>query len=255
MRIFGHCSRVESADRLERGSSQDRARATKKCGVPEVITGLDHVVEKVLLWRDAAGEVQIAFIRIGIVEMLRCLHEREQGVGKKADGFTEEAADGYMIRVEDRYQLAVGLLKGVVQIAGFGAAVVGSRDVIRPEIPAQLLDFRPAAVIQHVHALSRIVDGERTNHRAAEDIDRLIVRRNKHVDGREGVGQRWGRTVHQFQRLEITEEQNDEPVDFRGKQKDGDDGIGRRAEIHRRADSPVEIARGSEGAEEDDERA
>src|SRR5215475_1905491 len=113
----------EATDGLNGRPAQNGTGATEKGGIPEIISRLDDVIEKRLLGCYFSGEMQIAFVRVGIEEMLRRLDQRNVGVLKKADCLLEKTAHRYVVSIEDRQQLSLCLSQGRIQVSCFGVVV------------------------------------------------------------------------------------------------------------------------------------
>ena len=64
-----------------------------------------------------------------VVEGVRTLHDADFGIGKEADGAHQEIALGHEIGIENRDEFAAGVGQRVIDIAGFGAVIVGAREI------------------------------------------------------------------------------------------------------------------------------
>lgn len=79
MGVFGDGLGREPADPLDRDTPQDGARPAEECRIPEIISVLDHAIEQVAFGWGAEARGQIALERVGGIEVMRRLHERDLG--------------------------------------------------------------------------------------------------------------------------------------------------------------------------------
>src|SRR5262249_1299442 len=116
----------EAADSLNGRAAHDSTGTTKEGGIPEIISWLNDVIEERLLRRHLSGEMQIAFVRVGIEEMLRTLDQSNVVVFKKTDCLLQKTTHRHMVSVKDRQQLSVCLLQRLIQVSCFGVMVVSA---------------------------------------------------------------------------------------------------------------------------------
>src|SRR5262245_47205869 len=102
MGVLGNGLCFEATDSINGRSAQDRTRTAEESGIPEIIPWLNNVIEKRLLRRYLSGEMQVAFVRVGIEEMLCSLDQRNFGVFKKAYRLLQETTHRHMVSVENR---------------------------------------------------------------------------------------------------------------------------------------------------------
>src|SRR5215467_4151850 len=101
----------------------------------------------------------------------------------------------------------------MVQVACFGVSIIGTAQVHSAEAFHHFLNLRSAAIIENVNRLVAVIDSLCADDSPANDIYGFVIRRNKNVDGRKHFGSVWSALLH-FNRLEVTQEQNNEPVDL-----------------------------------------
>ena len=83
MRIFGDALMRDPAGRFESGAAQHGTGTTKERRIPQIVRILDHAVEEFPFIGNTAKVGEIAFKRIGRIEMMRRLQHGEIGVAKK----------------------------------------------------------------------------------------------------------------------------------------------------------------------------
>ena len=231
--VLGHRLYLEAADRLDRGAAQHGARAAEEGRVPEVVAGLDHVVEEGLLGSDPALQVQVALEGVGVEEVLGGLDERDTRVLEESDRLAQEAPHRHVIGVEDRDQVAMGPRQRVVEVAGLGVRVVGARQVEAAQLARQGFEGLTAAVVEEEHLLARVVDGERPDQRAPHDRERLVIRGDEDVHAGKALQRRRGPALER-DRLEVAEEEDQHAVDLGAQQQDRDRPVERAVEVQRR---------------------
>src|SRR6516165_6104866 len=99
----------------------------------------------------------------------------------------------------------------MVQVARLGVPIIGTAYVDSPEAFRHFLNLRSAAIIENVNRLVAVIDSLCADDSPSNDICGFVIRRNKNVDGRKHFGSVCSALLH-FNRLEVTQEQNNEPV-------------------------------------------
>ncbi len=147
------------------------------------------------------------------------LDQEQLRVGQEiADRLLQERPRRRVVGVEHHHQVAARMGEAVVEVAGLGVEVPGSRQVAHAHRGAELLQLRApfarargggrigrcaflvrAAIVEepHRHPPGRIDHRPRGRQGLGEEIRVLVVARDKHVDGgnvrRERPGRRTGR--------------------------------------------------------------
>ncbi|GBR06600.1 hypothetical protein AA0323_1452 [Asaia siamensis NRIC 0323] len=105
-------------DFLQGTSTDYSAGATKEGCVPEIIPVLDQAIEKIAFrWHEGAVG-KIALKRIGRIEMMRCLYQRETLIGHEwTHGLDKKVTLGYVIAVKNRNEIALGQGHRMIEIA------------------------------------------------------------------------------------------------------------------------------------------
>ncbi len=255
VRIFRDGFDGDAADLVQRFAAQDGAGTAKEGRVPEVVAVLHDSVKKLALVGNDAELPEVALKGIGRIKVVRRLHHRQPGVTQKpAHSHLQEAARGHVIGVEDRDQRRMRGFEGGVDVARLGVLVVGARPVADAGIEGELLKFRAAAVVEDVDV--ELVGGpihvERAQRGVTHHVERLVVGGNEHVDVRPFlriVGQSDGSAAQRPDGLEVTQEQDDECVDFstqKAKDEKGVEGAGVACRILEEAndlvDAPISVA-------------
>ena len=183
--ILGDGAGRNAADQLQRRSPDHAVGAATESGVPGVAAGQHAIEEEALLIGEQARRAEIELHRIRIEEALGRLHDADARVGEEAERAIEKIPVRHEVGIEDRDELTVGQLKGMVDVAGFGVAVVGAPEIAHALAGAELLQPIAPAVVQHPDARIGIVDALGADDRALEDLQILVVGGNKHVDRRQ----------------------------------------------------------------------
>ena len=108
-----------------------------------------------------------------------------------------------MVGVEHGDERGVGLRQRVVDVARLRALVLGARDVADAVARGEIAHRRVVAVVEHVDPDLRAAQADRGGDRQVDDVRRLLVDRDEHVDRHAAaVGARFSRTrscatVHQ----------------------------------------------------------
>ena len=115
---------------LDGVAAQDGAGAAAEGAVPGIARDEDHVVPFALVVLHHVGQAQVDLKYVGIVKMLRRLHDDDPRIGKEeTDRAVQEIAMGSEVGVEDREQFALRELQSVVDVARLGVLVVGPADI------------------------------------------------------------------------------------------------------------------------------
>jgi hypothetical protein len=138
--ILGDRLDGDAADAAERFDADDGVRAAPERGLPAVLAGLDRPVEQSLLAeRDVPAPapepraVATVLKRIQVVEVLRCLDDRNRGIGEVAERVAEKSRSDDVIRIEHADHVEVEARERVVEIARFGVATVLASHIVRAE--------------------------------------------------------------------------------------------------------------------------
>src|SRR6266567_8339547 len=124
-----------------------------------------------------------------------------------------------MIGIENRNQLAAREPQGMVDVAGLGMLIVAARDIPGSYAGSKLAKLLSSSIIQYKDSdlVRGIVHRERSYDSWPHHAQRLIVGRNKNIDGgpptripRQGNG--WA--TQGSQGLEVTEEECDKSVEL-----------------------------------------
>src|ERR1700720_396170 len=123
----------ESADLLEKVAPYDKRGADAKSTAPGILGRLEDIEEDALIVDPGPRRCQIVLDRIRIVEELRGLNDGRARIVEHADCPAENVAARREVRIEHEDQWGVGFSRrttqSVVEIACFGAFIVGPRDV------------------------------------------------------------------------------------------------------------------------------
>jgi hypothetical protein len=123
--ILGDRLAGETANGLKRLAAQHRCRTAEEGCIPLVEAALQHRVEHLVLRRHRAEGPEILFQRIGIEEIMRCLHQEQLRIFlEEAHGFLEEFANRRMVGVKHHDQIGLRHLEAVIEIAGLGVIVL-----------------------------------------------------------------------------------------------------------------------------------
>ena len=201
MRVLGHGLEGEAVGIGQRHAADDRAGSAKEGGVPQIIAALDRAVEQIALAREIANRPEIPLHRIGRIEVMRRLDERERLVPlEPAHRHLQERAGRHVIAVEDRDQRPVGVRECGVEVAGLGMGIVGARDIAAADRAGKGAERRATAVVEQVDVepVARIIHVERSEHGRPDDLEAFVVRRDIDVDGRPVL-----RLAGQFDRLPV----------------------------------------------------
>ena len=259
VRVFRDGLDGDAADLVECFAAQHGAGTAKEGRVPEVVAVLDDSVKKLAFVGNDAELPEIALKGIGRIKVVRSLHHGEPAVTHKpAHGHLKKAARGHVIRVEDRDQRRMDGFEGGVDVARLGVLVVRARAVANAGIAGELLELRPAAVVEEidVELCGGPIHVESTQRGVTHHVERLVVCGNEHIDVRPFfgiVGQRDGSAAQRPDGLKVAEKKNDKCVGF-GAQKTNDekgvDGSGVTGRVlkepHHLCDAPISIAEGTE---------
>src|SRR5205823_12000748 len=86
------------------------------------------------------------------------------------------------VGVEHQNEFAVGLSERVIDVAGFRALVVGTREPYCAEIVAERAEPRTAAIVEHVDGhLAAPLDASAGENGALEDFGAFVERRDEDV--------------------------------------------------------------------------
>src|SRR5438552_3318789 len=88
--------------------------------------------------------------RIEIVEGMGCLHESELFIMEVADQACDEIRLGNVVGVQNDNELAIGLFKGMIEVARLGMAIVGPDHVLNAQLLREGLDSGPFAVVANI---------------------------------------------------------------------------------------------------------
>ncbi len=260
MRILGHRLHGKAADALQRAAPQNRAGAAEERRVPEIVSRLHQPVEHIALVRHGFAGREVLLERIERVEMMRCLYHRHFAVAPQpAQRHLQKGARWNMVAIENRDELAVRELKGMVQIAGLGMRVVGARDIAAPGQIREFPEARPFAVVQNINIQlgAGIIHRHRGQHGLPHDIEILVVGRHiniycRPVRRRAAQGHRLA--VERPGGLEIAECQHQHRISFRQHQPGAKQRFGQRVVVQRVGGPPDDIAERHGDRERDQEK-
>ena len=162
--VLGYRFGRESADIVDRFSSDQRAASDEVSGIPVIPSRLNEGEEEVLLSPDIFLLAVHAMLKgVDVVKFLRRLSKGDLIVLEVADEAVDEMGERCMIRVEDGDELGLGMLEGVIEIPRFCILMGGSRYVYASELLAEFLDLLALSVIEHEGAVwvCEIVAGEK----------------------------------------------------------------------------------------------
>ena len=118
---------------------------TREGRVEAVLAGLDEPVEHGLHVARTAGD-QVVQVSVG----LRGLHEGDIRLREERHRLVQEIRGGHEVGVQDDEELAGGDRQRIVDIAGLGAGVALTDDVLGAQLGGQRADVIGLAVVQHV---------------------------------------------------------------------------------------------------------
>ena len=124
-----------------------------------------------------------------------------------------------MVAVENRHELALGVLQGVVDIAGFRVFVGGARDVVHPDVFGELTELFAPAVVEDpdIDLVFRPVDSLRSVNGVFHHVKVFVIGRHKNIDRRplrHILRQRDRLTVQRPDDLEIPQHQHHPGISF-----------------------------------------
>lgn len=184
MRIFSHGFDSEAADLFQRRTTNHRAGATEKGGVPVIVTLLDRAVEQGAFVRDIFTQRQVTLERIGRIKVVRRLQQSQFRVLKEApDGGLEENTGGNVVAVKNANQLPFGEFQRVVKVARFRVGVVRSGDIAHASIGGKNRKLPPLTVVQQidVELIFRVINALRGEHRIAHHVQAFVIGRNINI--------------------------------------------------------------------------
>src|SRR5256714_5083541 len=172
LHVLGDRLGRESADLFESRAPKHAAAAAEKRRVPAVLPRLKEREEDPILFPQApALFVHDVSERIGIVEVLRRLNERDSRVAEVAKQTVEDVRQRDVVRVELENELAARESDGMVEVTRFGVRVSFTPDVFDPQRLGHRLDLFALAVVEHVGAV-RILDRAGSNGSAPRNLER-----------------------------------------------------------------------------------
>ena len=189
--IFGHGFHRKTANRVNRGTPQNGARAAEERCVPHVVAVLDQAVEQLAFIGTVTESAQVTLERVRRKEVVRGLHQRQFRVAQKpAHGQLQEGAGGHVVAVKNRHQIAVEQFQRMVEVTCLGVTVVGAGDVVDAHLFGERLEAWTVAVIEQMDAqlVFRPVDAQRRIHRATGYGQLFVVGGNQQVDHRPLAG-------------------------------------------------------------------
>nr|WP_254781418.1 hypothetical protein [Modestobacter sp. DSM 44400] len=124
---------------------------------------------------------------LGVVEVLRRLHQRDAVVPEVGQRAGEEVRLGDVVGIEDGDQLGLHQGQRVVEVAGLGVVVLAAGDVPCAEGVGHLGHLRAVAVVEDP-GLVVAVHGQDGGHRGQQDLQSLVVGGDQHGDAGSGSG-------------------------------------------------------------------
>ena len=185
--ILGHRFHSDTANLIQRGTTNDRAGSAEKGGVPHIVTILHQTVKQGPLVRRFPETSQVAFKRVGREEMVRRLHHRQLFLFQEPPhGHLQEGACRHVVAVEDRHKFAFGVLQRVVDIPGFGMLVGGAGDVMHADVFGELTKLFAPAVIEDpdIELIFRPVDTLRGINGVFHHVEIFVVGGNENIHRR-----------------------------------------------------------------------
>ena len=134
-----------ATDLLDGGAAVDHVGADGEGRVEAVLARLDEPVEHRLHVAGTAGD-QVVEVSVG----LRGLHEGDIGFREERHRLVQEIRRGHEVRIQDDEVFTRGDRQRIVDIAGLGAGVALTNDVLGAEFGSQGADVIGLAVVEHV---------------------------------------------------------------------------------------------------------
>ena len=167
-------------------AAHQKRRADAEGAAPGVLGGLEHVEEDALIVDPALGCHQIVLDRIGVEEELRRLDHAGALIVEEPDGAAQDIRLHGEIRIENEDKRRVGetcrVRQRIVEIAGLGAGIIRPRDVICADLGAIALEPIAPRVVADPECVVRVIDRERRDDRALDDVERLVIAADENVD-------------------------------------------------------------------------
>ncbi|SVK47025.1 Uncharacterised protein [Acinetobacter baumannii] len=250
MGVFGDGFHRDAADFVQRAAAQDGARAAEEGGIPHIVAVLHQPVEQGALVGRLTEAAKVALEGIRREEVVRGLQHRQLFVFEEPPhGQLQEGARRDVVAVENRHELAGGLLQRVVDVAGLGVFVSRPGDVLHSHLGGERPELGAIAVIKDidVHFLFRPVDAQRRIDGGLHHPEVFVVGRHHQIDGRPGrtvFGQRHRLAVKRPDSLEIAQHQHHPGVGFRHQQQQAADQAERIVPVQRGGIAPPQVTAG-----------
>ncbi|VTT25205.1 Uncharacterised protein [Klebsiella pneumoniae] len=102
------------------------------------------------------------------------------------NGGLQEGAGGDVVAVKYADQLTLGDFHRVVEVTGFGVAVVITGDIADANVCGEAGEFAALAIVQQVDLdlVARVVDALRGQNGVAHHVEAFVVARYVDIDGR-----------------------------------------------------------------------
>ena len=202
---------------------------------------------------------QVAFKRVGRIEMVRRLQHGQLGIAQHpAHRHLQKAARGHVVAVEDGHKRRTHAFQRGVDVARLGMFVVAASLVAGSGFEGELLKLLAPAVVQNVdvYLVRGPVHVQRAQGGVAHQVQRLVIGRNQNVDVRPflgRVGQRHGRPAQRPDGLKVSQKENEEGIDLGQKQAHDEECVQRAPMVgrvvkkpHGLRDAPESVAEGAE---------
>ncbi len=252
VRIFGHGFSGHTTDVQQRRATQYRTGAAEEGRVPQVVAVLQQTVKQLALVGHAAEGIEVLFERVGREEKVRRLQHRQFRVLEKpAHGNLQKGAGRHMVGIEHGDVLTIRGLERFVQIARLGMSIVAAGQIADADLFAELAKILATTIIEHIdpQLVARPVDGLGGKDGQFDDAQRLVVRRNEHIDGRplaEIARHDHRLALQRPGRLHVTQHDDDQRVELGDDQAIAQQAVQPVVEIQGRGQAPVHVAKRSQ---------
>ena len=171
----------DAANVAQGSHSENRAGPAPERRAPAVLAGLEHAIEEGLLVEARLALARCVLEGVGVVELLGRLDEGEPLILEIAERPHEELVRRDVVGVEDRDEVGVDLLEGMVHVAGLGMLVSRPGQVARAQGSRQARDLGSVAIVEDP---CLVIESHRNSggDRWREDVGRLVVGRYEDSD-------------------------------------------------------------------------
>ena len=257
MGVFRHRFHGNAADFIQRAAADHRAGAAEEGRIPHVVPVLHQSIKQRAFVRRFAKSPQVALKRVRGEEVVRRLHHRQLLLFQEpAHGHLQKRTGRHVVAVENRHELALGVLQRVVDIAGFRVLMGGARNVVHPDVFGELAELFAPAVVEDpdIKLVLRPVDPLRSVNGVFHHVEVFVIGRHENIDRRplrHILRQRDRLTVQRPHDLEIAQHQHHPGVGFSKQQNYPAHQAHGVIPVERRGVAPPDVAAGDSQRQHD----